>query len=378
MTTEARSGAIPALPVVLPFPRRTIPDTTQIFEMTEGSAELDRFIIDASPDGIIVAEPGGTVVYANPAAEALLGYERGTTEGMRIADFLPHKVRRRHEEDRAHYHAAPTARPMGLGRELNALRADGTLVPVEIALSPLPGTADNWVVATLRDVSERRELRSLGAATLAAAERERTRIAQELHDDVLQRLAAMLLSLRLISGRQDHPDADALHDLRERLEDSADRLRRLARGLRPSELQDVGLELALRRLVRELDEAGGPKVNFECEVSDHEVPEAVALALFRIVQEALWNAHRHARATVIGIAASCDGSRAIIVIHDDGDGFDFEVARRTGRGLGLRGMLERTAAVGGRLDIVSAPGEGTRLTAELPYGGDDAFTSGEA
>lgn len=344
--------------------------------MTEDRAELDRFIIDASPDGIVVAEPGGTVVYANPAAEKLLGYSRGTTEGMKIADFLPQRVRQMHERDRAHYHAAPTARPMGLGRELNALRADGTLVPVEIALSPLPGT-DNWVVATLRDVSERLALRSLGAATLAAAERERTRIAQELHDDVLQRLAAMLLSLKLISAPQDHPDADALHDLRERLEDSADRLRRLARGLRPKELHDVGLELALRRLVRELDEAGGPKVEFECEVSDHEVPETVALALFRIVQEALWNAHRHARATMVRVAASCDGSRASVSVEDDGYGFDVEVARRTDRGLGLRGMLERTAAVGGRLDIVSNPGEGTRLTAELPYGGDSALVGEE-
>jgi len=315
----------------------------------------------------MVFEPTGTVVFSNSAAAAILGYDAGAMEGLHVSAFLPEANRERHEEDRTLYHNRPAPRPMGLGRELNALRADGTLIPVEISLSPLPGSSSGWVVATLRDVAERQQLRNLGAATLAAAERERTRIAQELHDDVLQRLAAMLLSIRLIANREDHPDAQALLDLRDQLEDAAVRLRRLARGLRPQELEEVGLEVALRTLIRELHEAGGPMVDFTCEVSDDRLPDSVRLALFRIVQEAMGNAHRHAAAKSIQVTVTCDGSCASVVVEDDGSGFDVDLARSSGLGLGLRGMLERATAVGGRLDVRSSPGTGTRIEATLPY-----------
>ncbi len=345
--------------------------------MVPDRSTLDRFIVTSSPDGIMVFEPGGTVVYANAAAASILGHEDGTMGGMHVSGFLPTAYREGHESHRASFHANPSSRPMGLGRELKALRSDGVLIPVEISLSPLPDSPEKWVVATLRDVTERRQLRSLGAATLAAAERERKRIAQELHDDVLQRLAAMLLSIKLLTNRQDHPDESALFELRNQIEDAAIRLRRLARGLRPKELEEVGLEIALRRLIRELEEAGGPTVEFTCDAIHHAVPEMVSLALFRIVQEGIWNAHRHANAQVIRVTAGCEESSAHVVIEDNGIGFDLEETRRSDRGLGLRGMFERTAAVRGRFDITSVPGQGTRIHAVLPYGdlpnlGDDA------
>lgn len=333
--------------------------------MAKDRAEFEHFIVEAAADGIMVFDDQGVVVLANSSAGALLRYECDELLGTHVSAFLPVGIADRHERHRAAYQRTPTPRPMGLGRELQARRSDGTLVDVEISLSPLPNSDEPRVVAVLRDVTDLRELRDLGAATLAAAERERGRIARELHDDVLQRLAAALLSLRLV-GRGERPDPDAVDNLRERIEDVADRLRRLARGLRPKELQDVGLELALRRLVREVGEAGGPKIEFVCDVPDDHVPEFVGLALYRIVQEALWNAHRHSGAQRIAVTAGCDGSVATVAVEDDGDGFDVGAARRSERGLGLKGMLERAAAVRGSLEIHSDSG-GTRIVAELPY-----------
>lgn len=343
-----------------------IPDTDSSYRMVKDHTDFEHFIVEAAADGIMVFDEQGVVVFANASAGALLRYDRDDLIGSHVSRFLPVGVADRHEGYRAAYQKAPSPRPMGLGRELQARRSDDTLVDVEISLSPLPDSDEPKVVAVLRDVTDLRKLRDLGAATLAAAERERGRIARELHDDVLQRLAAALLSLRLVD-RAERPDPDAVDNLRERIEDVADRLRRLARGLRPKELQDVGLELALRRLVREVGEAGGPRIEFVCDVPDDHVPEFVGLALYRIVQEALWNAHRHSGAELIMVTAGCDGSVATVSVEDDGNGFDVEGARRSDRGLGLKGMLERAAAVRGSLEIHSVTGEGARVVATLPY-----------
>ncbi|MDZ7678820.1 MAG: PAS domain-containing sensor histidine kinase [Acidimicrobiales bacterium] len=119
------------------------------------SDPLASALFDSSPDGIVIVDESGTIVLANSVAHAMFGYEPGTLVGTLVEELVPTRHRERHEADRDAYHASPHARPMGVGLELSARRADRSEFPVEISLSPLQSAGGLLVVAAVRDVTER-------------------------------------------------------------------------------------------------------------------------------------------------------------------------------------------------------------------------------
>ena len=230
-------------------------------ERTHGKSVSDRVeahdcveIFRAAPDGILVIDAGGKIVGANPQACRLFGYGPETLVGMGVDDLVPERFRTEHAAHRTAYADDPHSRPMGIGLELLGLHSDGHEIPVEISLSPLPSLQGKRVICTVRDVTEQRRYREFGRAALRAAEEERKRLALELHDDMAQRLAALLLRVRLASETETPQRRDALlAELREELVDTAAALHRIARGLRPPALAEAGLEAAIRADVRSRD-----------------------------------------------------------------------------------------------------------------------------
>ena len=210
------------------------------------------------------------------------------------------------------------------------------------------------------------KLRALARQVVQSQEDERARLARELHDGVSQALVATKL---LIESAQSEPaSAERLQALAlKRLNSTLAEVRHLSHALRPALLDTLGLPAALQHLVAEFDAAGGTHFQASLEGEEVELPEAVNTALFRIAQEALSNAARHARATRVGVLLRYgrDGGLAL-EIHDDGRGFDAEAAQAVAdRGLGLRSMRERAAALGARLSLATSPGQGSRLTVTL-------------
>lgn len=231
--------------------------------------------------------------------------------------------------------------------------------------------ATNAMLDRLADY--RRRLREVAARALNAAEEERRRISLELHDDASQRLAAILMRLRIARSVVDGEVKDVmLEEVRRELAETADGLRRYAQGLRPPALDELGLGPAIESHARHLAEAAVTPVEVRTEgVGRLESPEA-ELALYRIVQEAITNALRHSRARTIRVAVSRTNGVVVASVTDDGMGFDVEVILRapTGKhGLGLFGMRERAEYVGGWVEISSAPGKGTVVTATVPTHG---------
>jgi signal transduction histidine kinase len=219
----------------------------------------------------------------------------------------------------------------------------------------------------------RSRLREVAARALNAAEEERRRISLELHDDASQRLAAILMRLRLARSVTDGAAKDAvLEEVRRELAETADGLRRYAQGLRPPALDELGLAAAIESHVRHLSEAVSIPVEVQIEgVGRLEAHEA-ELALYRIVQEAITNALRHSRARRIRVRLErCDGT-VVATVEDDGVGFDTArllTSPHGERGLGLFGMRERAEYVGGRVDVRSTLGRGTVVRAAVPAGG---------
>jgi two-component system, NarL family, sensor histidine kinase UhpB len=231
--------------------------------------------------------------------------------------------------------------------------------------------ATNIMLDRLADY--RRRLREVAARALNAAEEERRRISLELHDDASQRLAAILMRLRIARSVVDADVKDVmLEEVRRELAETADGLRRYAQGLRPPALDELGLGPAIESHVRHVAESAVMPVEVRTEgVRRLESPEA-ELALYRIVQEAITNALRHSRARRIRVAVEQTNGVVVATVADDGLGFDADAILRapTGEhGLGLFGMRERAEYVGGRVEIRSGPGQGTMVRAAVPVHG---------
>lgn len=199
-----------------------------------------------------------------------------------------------------------------------------------------------------------------------AQEEERKRIARELHDSVGQTLSSLMLGLNMMS-QMDHPDAvrEQAEALRRQAEETLEQVRVLSRQLRPSVLDDLGLAVALERYVDEFGRLYPHiTVDLHCNLAER-LPPPVETTLYRIVQEAMTNAARHGRPTLISVLLTRRDGYVQAIVEDDGCGFDVETARRSGRSVGLHGMTERAELIGGRLDIESGAG-GTAVYVEVP------------
>jgi PAS domain S-box-containing protein len=330
-------------------------------------AEDYRKVFDAAPDGILLVDSQGVVRQANLQAARLFGYEPGELIGQAVELLVPATLRVAHRRHRETYVENPHTRPMGIGMELAGVRKDGAPIPVEISLSPLKSSQGDMVIATVRDLTERQRLKGFGVAALNAAEEERRRIARELHDETAQALAALLMNLTVLQrSLHDEDLSKEVATLRTRLIEATEGVRRIARGLRPPELEDVGLAAALRSFVRERFSTGTVEVEFDGSQSRLTLEQS--LVAYRIAQEALSNAVRHAGAEHVRLRLreNGDGGEVVLEVEDDGAGFELESVTEPGAGLGLIGMEERAQIAGGRLEFESERGKGTCVRVRIP------------
>ncbi len=198
-----------------------------------------------------------------------------------------------------------------------------------------------------------------------AQEQERARLARELHDETGQALTSILLGLKSLEDRAGgESDADAVAELRELVVSTLQGVRRLAVELRPAALDDFGLVPAVERLRDIVSEQSGISVDVQSELGDSRLTPEVETALYRIAQEAFTNVVKHADASRVTVRFVRGEGTVSLVVHDDGAGF--EQAEVRDGSLGLVGMRERVALLGGRLTIESSEGAGTLLRAEVP------------
>ncbi len=209
----------------------------------------------------------------------------------------------------------------------------------------------------------RADLQELSAKLLRAQENERRALARELHDEVGQSLSAILMEAESAECADDPREArDRLASVRTLAEKTVNEVRDLALLLRPSMLDDFGLVPALNWHAREMTKRTGLNVVLSADDAADELPDEHKTCIYRLVQEAVNNTARHANAHTVEVDVRRTEGRVLFSVRDDGSGFD----TRFVRGLGLLGMEERVRRLGGKLEIDSRPGFGTRIAAELP------------
>lgn len=229
-------------------------------------------------------------------------------------------------------------------------------------------------VSVNRDITERgyadEAIRALLKEVLTAQEVERRRIARELHDETAQTLTSLLVGLRTIEESQDLGQAlGAASALRGLVADALEGVKRVARGLRPSVLDDLGLQEALERLSLEVSHNNGFVVDVHTTGPClPRLPEALETALYRVGQEALTNASKHAAPKAVSVLIHRSPTEVRLLIEDDGKGFD-ATGTLSEAHLGLVGIRERVHLVGGSVTVESSPGHGTTICVSIPLAG---------
>ncbi len=332
-------------------------------KLSEKNSQRLAAVLLESNDSVIIVDLKDRITAWNKGAQKMYGYTEAQALGMDIGRLMPENKRvKARELVRASATQVETQRRTKDGRTLDVLLtvsvlrdADGR--PIEVAV-------------TERDVTElkraARESRILHARVISAQDTERRRLARELHDGVGQILSGVKYRLQALPAKMTlsgEGEAKIL-EVGGFLDHAIAEIRRVSQNLMPSELEDLGLEPALLALCREFKERSGVAVTVRT------VPAVVApdlaLALFRIVQEALNNIGKHSKATMAAVCLSRERKGIVLSVSDNGIGFKLGGKRPSfGRGLGLGNMRERAESVGGFFEIHSTPGTGTTLKVRI-------------
>ena len=321
-------------------------------------------LFDVTTDAIIVVDIEQRILIFNKGAEAVFGYHAEDMLGEALDMLIPSRhlvVHREHIQQFAK--GANASRRMGERREIYGLRRDGTEFPAEAGISRLNVDGKLVFAVILRDITERRkwEEQIRAKSNQLAVLNERNRLARELHDAVTQSLfSANLMADVLPRLWESQPERgrQQLEDIKMLTRSALAEMRALLLELRPNALTSNKLSALLQQLIEAATSRSGIKFELLADEQIH-LPAEPQIAFYRIAQEALHNITKHSQARTALAQISLLPKVAMMLIHDDGQGFKFEGIG--GTHLGLRIMQERADEVGAKLSIESEPGNGTDI-----------------
>jgi signal transduction histidine kinase len=350
-------------------------DTTHAFQQS---------IIDGVPDPIMVIGEDYRIRLMNRAAREFGSGGTGTSKPV----FCYQISHQREAPCKGVGHPCPLEQVRESGQPIRVVHehchTDDERRFVEVVAAPLWGGdgAFQGIIESMRDITERvqaqeamqqyaERLRALSARLAEVAEAERQRLSRELHDQIGQNLTALGINLNIVRTQMPEEAAASvssrLDDSLSLVEQTTERIRDLMANLRPPVLDDYGLVAALNWYGGQFRGRTGIAVALEGEEPNPRLATHVENALFRIAQEALTNAAKHAQAGQVTVTVEVKGDTLRLIVADDGIGFDLEQLTESdgSRGWGLLTMTERAEAVGGHCRVETGPGQGTQVSVEV-------------
>jgi two-component system CheB/CheR fusion protein len=327
------------------------------------SEEQLRAILDATADAVVTIDTRGRIVMFNKSAERIFGHAASETIGQNVRILMPPLERERHDTYLAQYRQTGVAHMIGRTREVTACRKDGTVFPIQLSVNEVDHRG--LYVGFVRDMTA---YRALQKEILNIAVLEQRRIGQELHDGTQQELTGLGLLAQNLSDELGHAGTSAASQLAARLAEGiahANRhVRSLARGMVPIPVGKEGLMLALAELARSTEENSGLSCRFECATPVAVDNDTTATHLYRIAQEAISNAVRHAKAKMLCIRLERADGQLVLEVQDDGIGIEPQSVPSPG--VGLRLMAHRCELIGGTLAVKPREEGGTQVICSVP------------
>lgn len=360
--------------------RRMIGTQADITERKQAEQSQLYKIVEAAPDPMLLIGNDGIIAFANGAAQGTFGYALKEFTGMNVDDLVPSYSRSSHARYRKDFETKRTQHPSDLKRPLTAVYKDGTEFSVEISLSLISMDGQPVVIASIRDITERKraaellqqsfiQLRRLSDHQEYIKEEERKRIAQDIHDDLGQNLLALKMDVDTLYMRtaERHPKLHQRVSLAiNNINATIKSVKSIMNDLRPDALE-LGLYPAVEWQIKQFERRNGIacKLVTIAQKIEFGLNAAQTAAIFRILQESLANIARHSHATKVDITLRQDEECFLMEVKDNGKGLQ-PGDRRKANSFGLMGIRERIHALGGELIISSTPGNGTVLSISIP------------
>jgi len=359
---------------------RDITERRRAEQMLARSEARLRGILDSAMDAIITVDDEQHIVLFNAAAEVVFGCPRREAMGAPLDWFIPERFRGAHAGYMRGFGAVDTqTRRMGAQRVVTGLRRNGEEFPIDASISQITEGDRRFYTVILRDITERvkaldalshsrEQLREFAAAASSIREQEKSRIARELHDELAQALTALKMDLAWLDERMP-AGQEALvakvSAMQTMLDGTVAATRRISADLRPLMLDDLGLLPAVEWLVQNFSERTGIACDLSIETPDLELGEPYATAVFRILQESLTNAARHAQASLVEVSLAGSAREVLLKVRDNGRGFVTDDPRKP-NSYGLLGLRERAYLLDGEVRIDSERGRGTAIEVRIP------------
>jgi PAS domain S-box-containing protein len=327
-----------------------------IERVIDEQAETIHTLAETAREAIVIANTETIIQFVNPAAERLFGYKPGELHGLSVKCLMPIEQSREHDRYVERYLQTGFARIIGAGRQLVAMRKDGTRFPIYLSIGDIHTSHARLFAGVILDMSEQQQLQR---EVLGISLGEQQRIGQELHDGLGQQLTGLGLLATSLLNKASKPEHALASQLASGLQEALSQVRALSRGLMPVDIDAGGLAGALEILVGEVRLQSNIEVGLVITERVRVADNSSALHLYRIAQEALNNAIKHSRASRIEIRLELAGSRGCLAIRDNGHGF--EDHSHESRGLGLRIMQHRCGMIDAECKIESSPEHGTEV-----------------
>jgi PAS domain S-box-containing protein len=314
------------------------------------------------------------ILYANPRLADIFGYESGQMEGKPFTDFVHSDALRDMEENYRRFNSGEAS---DLEFETAGLHVSGRKIDIEVHLTMTRMNGVRSGLVLLYDVTARKRAEAhihlLTQQLISAQENERARISRELHDRVAQDLSSLKIAVETIFEDNcpvPSTAAGRVQEISRMLQDMIATVRDLAYDLRPPGLDKIGLVRTAFQYCEDFQKRSGIRLDFHSAgMGDLSLDFDTIIHLYRLLQEALRNVEKHARASHVTVRMVASSPNVVLRIADNGDGFEVEQRLAAAFGekrMGLRSMEERTRLIGGKLDIVSRKGLGTRVLIEAP------------
>ena len=362
------------------FLKQEISDRKRIDEARKQAEEKYHGIFENAIEGIFQSAPDGGFISANPAMARIFGYDsaeelindRKDIESQHYVDPRRRKIFEQLINDKG----------VVQGFELQAYRKDGSMIWTSENVRAVRNENGTllYYEGIVEDVTQRKQVEAerveLLRRLVSAQEDEQRRISRELHDQMGQSLAALLLGLKSLKDSvKEESTIEGIQRLQDITNRIADEMHTLIRELRPTALDDLGLQTALANYLEEWSQRSSIAIDFHSNgLLDQRLGSQLESTIYRIVQEAVNNVIKHANAQNVSIILEKRGNRVLLIVEDDGVGFDAEALLKMptkNRRFGLLGMQERVALVGGSVSIESTPGVGTTVLVHIDISRDD-------
>jgi PAS domain S-box-containing protein len=327
-----------------------------IEHIIDQQAETFRTLAETAREGIILANTSGAIEFVNPAAEQLFGYQPKELIGASIKCLMPKETSLAHDGYIQRYLQTGFPRIIGNGRQLVAKRKDGTRFPIYLSIGDIRTSHARLFAGLIMDMSEQQQLQR---EILEIPVSEQRRIGQELHDGLGQQLTGLGLLATSLLNKASKPEHELASKLAHGLRVAVGQVRALSRGLMPVDIDAEGFTNALENLVKEIRSHSNMRIFLTLNERIRILNNSSALHLYRIAQEALNNAIKHANASRIEVSVGLVGDRGCLAIRDNGGGFDAEPQKSAG--LGLRIMQHRCSMIDAEFEIRSSAENGTEV-----------------